>query len=134
MQALHRDDAPMVFPGRRGADVCVPTVPRRYAPFTHSRGIPMKIDDRTKSLIATAVASLLVTGLTPTTAAAADDKGAQEKCYGIAKAGQNDCSTAKHACANISRTDQAPDDFKYVPAGTCEKLGGKRKPNGQPKP
>ena len=32
-------------------------------------------------------------------AARAAQKDGTEKCYGIAKAGQNDCGTAKHACA-----------------------------------
>jgi len=31
-----------------------------------------------------------------------------EKCFGIAKAGQNDCGTAKHACAGSSKADNDP--------------------------
>jgi len=48
-----------------------------------------------------------------------------EKCYGVAKAGQNDCGTAKHACAATSKTDNDPNEWKYVAKGTCDKLGGK---------
>ncbi len=49
-----------------------------------------------------------------------------EKCYGVAKAGANDCGTAKHACAGLgAKTDADPTEWKYVPAGTCEKMGGK---------
>jgi mercuric ion transport protein len=55
--------------------------------------------------------------------AAADD--ATETCFGVAKAGQNDCSSAKHSCNGQATIDNAPDDFKYVPKGTCEKIGGK---------
>jgi len=51
--------------------------------------------------------------------------GDTETCYGIAKAGKNDCATAKHACNSQATVDNAPDDFKYVPKGTCEKIGGK---------
>lgn len=51
--------------------------------------------------------------------------GEQEKCFGIAKAGQNDCSTATHGCNGQAKVDYGPDDFKYVPKGTCLKLGGK---------
>ena len=51
--------------------------------------------------------------------------GEQEKCFGIAKAGQNDCSTAKHGCNGQASVDYGPDDFKYVPHGTCLKMGGK---------
>ncbi|MFO1398159.1 MAG: DUF2282 domain-containing protein [Burkholderiales bacterium] len=49
----------------------------------------------------------------------------QEKCYGVAKAGQNDCGTAKHACAGMGKVDRDPLDWKMVAKGTCEKLGGK---------
>lgn len=51
--------------------------------------------------------------------------GESETCFGVAKAGQNDCSTAKHSCNGQATVDNAPDDFKYVPRGTCEKIGGK---------
>jgi mercuric ion transport protein len=50
---------------------------------------------------------------------------AAELCYGIAKAGENDCSTAQHACNGQSTVDFAPMDYKLVPKGTCLKLGGK---------
>ncbi|MEP7180555.1 MAG: DUF2282 domain-containing protein [Betaproteobacteria bacterium] len=50
----------------------------------------------------------------------------QEKCYGIAKGGQNDCGTAKHACAGLgTKTDKDPSEWKYVAKGTCENVGGK---------
>ncbi len=48
-----------------------------------------------------------------------------EQCYGVAKAGENQCGTAKHACAASSKTDNDPTEWKYVPKGTCEKAGGK---------
>jgi len=62
--------------------------------------------------------------------AQADDKaGAKEKCYGNVKAGQNDCATASgsHSCAGQAKSDNAPDDWKFVAKGTCEKLGGSTK-------
>lgn len=76
----------------------------------------------TAALAHTALASLLVLGLAGT-AAAADDK---EKCYGISKAGQNDCGGkyAKHSCAGQAKVDNDPNDWKYVGKGTCEKMGG----------
>jgi uncharacterized membrane protein len=60
--------------------------------------------------------------------AQAADAG-KEKCYGIAKAGQNDCATASgsHSCAGQAKTDKAPDEWKYVAKGTCEKEGGSTK-------
>jgi uncharacterized membrane protein len=53
--------------------------------------------------------------------AAAQEK---EKCYGIAKKGQNDCGTATHACAGLAKKDNAPDEWKYVAAGTCKDMKG----------
>lgn len=50
---------------------------------------------------------------------------AAEQCFGIAKAGENDCTTAQHACNGQSTVDFDPTDFKLVPKGTCVKLGGK---------
>jgi uncharacterized membrane protein len=62
-------------------------------------------------------------------AATAEDAGAgKEKCYGIAKKGQNDCGTATHTCAGLAKRDNAPDEWKYVPKGTCEQAGGKKQP------
>ena len=53
-------------------------------------------------------------------------KEGTEKCYGVAKAGQNDCGTAKHACAaQGAKVDNDPAEWKYVAKGTCEKMGGK---------
>lgn len=47
-----------------------------------------------------------------------------EKCYGISKAGTNDCQTATHSCAGTSTVDNAPDSWIYVPTGTCAKIVG----------
>lgn len=71
-------------------------------------------------LIATALASLAATSV----ATAAGDK---EKCYGIAKAGKNDCADANgsHSCAGQAKLDNGAAEWKYVAKGTCEKEGGK---------
>jgi uncharacterized membrane protein len=53
-----------------------------------------------------------------------------EKCYGIAKAGKNDCQTANSSCAGTSKRDSQGDAWIYMPAGSCEKLVGASK---QPK-
>ena len=70
--------------------------------------------------IASAVGSLLALG---SVAASADD--AKEKCTGVAEAGKNDCATAAHSCAGQAKTDKDPGEWKYVPKGECEKMGGK---------
>jgi uncharacterized membrane protein len=78
-------------------------------------------------LLQSAVASVLALGIAH--AADAQD-AAKEKCYGVAKAGQNDCGTARHSCAGKAARDNAPDEWKYVPKGTCEKVGGKLSAGG----
>lgn len=47
-----------------------------------------------------------------------------EKCFGIAKAGKNDCQTATSSCAGTSRKDAQTDAWLNVPKGTCEKING----------
>lgn len=46
-----------------------------------------------------------------------------EKCYGIAKAGKNDCaSTGNSSCAGTSKLNGDPKAWLYVPAGYCERI------------
>jgi uncharacterized membrane protein len=77
------------------------------------------------ALFATALATVCAVGMT--TAQAADDSKDKEKCYGVAKAGKNDCAstTGSHSCAGQSKKDNDPNDWKFVAKGTCEKMGGK---------
>jgi len=49
---------------------------------------------------------------------------AKEKCYGVVKAGQNDCATKTSSCAGSSKTDGQTDAFIAMPKGLCEKLVG----------
>lgn len=49
---------------------------------------------------------------------------ATEKCFGIAKAGKNDCQTKHSSCAATSRKDAQADAWLSVPKGTCEKIVG----------
>jgi len=76
-------------------------------------------------IVSSALASLLALGLVD--GATAADAAGKEKCYGIAKAGQNDCAnlSGSHSCAGQTKADHQPDDWKYVAKGTCQKLGGK---------
>ena len=50
----------------------------------------------------------------------------REKCYGIAKAGQNDCAniSGSHSCAGQSKVDMDKSEWKYVAKGTCKTLKG----------
>ena len=72
--------------------------------------------------IASAVGSLLALG---SVSASAADEAAKEKCAGIAQAGENDCASPAHSCAGQAKTDKDPKEWKYVPKGEREKMGGK---------
>lgn len=75
-----------------------------------------------KTLLASAVGSLLALAAAQTTLAAEDAN--TEKCYGIAKAGKNDCAGAKHACAGQSNESKSPTEWIKLPKGTCERIVG----------
>jgi uncharacterized membrane protein len=74
-------------------------------------------------VLSSALASALALGVVGT--AAAQDKG-KEKCYGIAKAGSNDCANlaGTHSCAGQSKVDNDPGEWKYVAKGTCKDMKG----------
>ena len=85
-----------------------------------------------KSIVTAAVAGLFALGL-GTGSALAQDKAGMEKCWGVSKAGQNDCGSNKtaHSCSGQSKVDYDPNDFKAVKAGTCAQMGGSLK-QGEP--
>jgi uncharacterized membrane protein len=75
----------------------------------------------------TALTALLLTSLAAGAATAAQAQAQaskpMEKCYGVAKAGKNDCKAgAGTTCAATSRVDYQKDAWKLVPAGTCAKI------------
>ena len=74
-------------------------------------------------IVSSALASVLALGLLNQAAAQPKPK---EKCYAIAKAGQNDCAnlTGTHTCAGQSKLDKDAGEWKYVAAGTCKQMGG----------
>lgn len=46
--------------------------------------------------------------------------GEKEKCYGITKAGGNDCASAgNNSCAGTQKADYDGKAWKYVAKGTC---------------
>jgi uncharacterized membrane protein len=81
----------------------------------------------TRTLIQVAASTILTVGLLAAAGSATAADEAKEKCFGIAKSGQNDCGskTTKHSCAGQSKIDNDPMDFKLVPKGSCDKMGGK---------
>ena len=83
-----------------------------------------------QATIQAAIAGLLALGVAGSSLAQpVVPKPGQEKCYGVAPAGKNDCGTAKHACAGQgAKVDKDPNEWKYVAKGTCEQMGGKVEP------
>ena len=76
------------------------------------------------ALLSAALGSLLLASVQ----ASADD-AKTEKCYGVAKAGKNDCATNAHGCATEAKKDRDPSEWISVPKGTCDKIaGGKTTP------
>ena len=74
-------------------------------------------------IVSSALASVLALGLIGQVAA--QEKG-KEKCFGITKAGQNDCAnlSGSHSCAGQSKADNDAADWKYVAKGTCKDMKG----------
>ena len=72
--------------------------------------------------IQTALMLSATNSLMSTSALAAED--VQQKCYGIVKAGMNDCATAKASCAGSATKDAQSDAYLLMPKGMCEKIVG----------
>jgi len=73
----------------------------------------------------TAIGALLAVGASAlATPSFAADKSDREKCYGVAKAGKNDCAAGTHTCAGQAKLTGDGKDFVTLPKGTCERLNG----------
>lgn len=85
----------------------------------------------TKTIASAAIAGLIALGMTGAsfaqTGPAAKPGYDFEKCFGVAKAGKNDCQTANSSCAGTSALDGQKDAWVFLPKGTCEKLLGGEK-------
>lgn len=79
-----------------------------------------------KTMIAMTLAGLMASSAVLAADAPKVEAPKMEKCLGVAKAGQNDCASkdGSHSCAGQAKKDNGPNDWKKVPVGTCEKMGG----------
>ncbi len=82
-----------------------------------------------KAIVHSAVAgaaTLAVLGVMSSAQAqpAAKPSYAFEKCFGITKAGKNDCQSSTGSCAGTSKMDQQADAWIYLPKGQCSKIHG----------
>jgi uncharacterized membrane protein len=86
-----------------------------------------------KNIVSSALVAAISVGAASAVNAGPADKPkfSAEKCYGIAKAGKNDCQTAASACAGTSTSDGQADAWMFVPKGTCDRIvGGNTKSKG----
>jgi len=78
----------------------------------------------TKVLLTSAIGAVISMSGLAGSASAADVRCAEmERCYGVSKAGKNDCSTSSSACSGTAKQDFQKDAWVFVPKGTCAKLG-----------
>jgi len=79
-------------------------------------------------LVSSAFASALALGLIGAVSAQGmgSAQDGKEKCYSVAKAGQNDCAnlSGSHSCASQAKVDADPGEWKYVAKGTCKAMKG----------
>lgn len=70
--------------------------------------------------------AIILSALLSANTAAAADKVEREKCYGVAKAGKNDCAAkdGSSSCAGQAKKDGEAKNWVYVPKGLCDKLVG----------
>ncbi|MDX2141726.1 MAG: DUF2282 domain-containing protein [Rhodospirillaceae bacterium] len=86
-----------------------------------------KFDTFRDPFAAAVLTAALAAALASTSAVGAPNDGkGKEKCYGIAKAGENGCQSlsGSHTCGGCSTVDYSGEDWKWVPMGTCQDLGG----------
>jgi uncharacterized membrane protein len=74
-----------------------------------------------KKIVTAAIAgAFAVTALGLSQVQAQDEE--LQKCYGVVKAGKNDCAGPGHTCQGQAASDGHPDEFILVPNGTCDRL------------
>ena len=77
-----------------------------------------------KTVLNATISSLLALGALSVAGQVAAQEAEMEKCYGVVKAGKNDCAGPGHTCQGQAATDGDPNEYINVPAGTCERLVG----------
>ncbi len=74
---------------------------------------------KSKLVSALGIAGAFAAALSSIEAARAED-APQEKCYGVAMKGKNDCAAGPGtSCAGTSKINYQGNAWKYVPKGTC---------------
>jgi len=80
----------------------------------------------TKKTVNTLIASAVALTIAGAAGSALADSHAatKEKCYGVVKAGANDCAGKGHSCAGQATKDADAGEFIALPSGVCDRLAG----------
>lgn len=84
----------------------------------------MKARDAINAGVILAVAGAMLGAVAASMRHAAQDNVERERCYGVARAGANDCANALHSCAKQAPADADRREWIAVPRGTCRRLSG----------
>ena len=89
----------------------------------------LQVNRKRKALIYAGLAAVCIS-IAQAGVCATDSTGETEVCYGVAKAGQNECanSTCIHLCSGLAASDRDATEWMLVPKGTCLQQGGKVQP------
>jgi len=92
----------------------------------------MKSRDALNAGVMLAIAGAMIAAVAASVRHGDKDTVERERCYGITKAGQNDCANAVHSCAKQAKADAEQHEWIAVPKGTCVRLAGGKMDEGVP--
>lgn len=88
----------------------------------------MKPNTNIRHVIISTITGLIASGMFSQASAHGTDAAGTERCYGIAKTGQNACMTPKHGCSGLAAKDNEPDEWIETSVGSCKAKGGSLTP------
>ncbi len=97
--------------------------------------VKYRMENNKKVILKAAISGLLLAGLTGSAFAVKtleeqeatkkkETAAGKVKCIGRVVGGLNDCPTSQHACAGMGFEDDDPEEFIWLPRGTCERIAG----------
>jgi uncharacterized membrane protein len=86
----------------------------------------MKTRDAINAGVILAIAGAMLGAVAASLRHGPRSEAARERCYGVARAGANDCANAVHSCATQATKDSESQEWMSVPRGTCVRLAGGR--------
>lgn len=84
----------------------------------------MKTRDTINAGVLLAVAGAMIGAVAASLRHGAPTSVERERCYGVVRAGANDCANAVHSCAKQAGADRDEREWIAVPKGTCLRLAG----------